>query len=114
MIFELLIAIALLQAVPSNPRAVVFQCPDHAQDTAHELDIVDSAGVVIQTIQGGDPPAAANGDVTIAINVQPIAFGVYTVRVRAVAGSLKSVDSDPATFARVPGKPTDVRLGGGL
>ena len=41
-----------------NPSALTFACPDHAQDTGHEIDIVRAAdGVIIQTIQGGDPPS---------------------------------------------------------
>lgn len=111
MITTLLVAL-LFQALVSNPRAVIFQCPDHAQDSGHEIDILNSSGAVIQTIQGGDPAADANGDVRVDINVQPIAFGNYTVRVRAVAGALKSLDSDPASFARVPGRPIGVRVSG--
>lgn len=96
-----------------NPRAVIFTCVDHAQDTGHEIDILDSKGVVIQTIQGGDPAADANGDVTIAINVQPVTFGSYTIKVRAVAGALKSVDSAPSVvWERVPGQPGQPRVGG--
>lgn len=104
---DMLLLVGLLQVPPvANPRAVTFQCPDHAQDTGHEVDIRDSTGAVIQTLQGGDPPADANGDVTIPINVQPITFGTYTIVVRAVAGSLKSADSVASdAWTRVPGAP---------
>lgn len=97
-----------------NPRAVSFQCPDHAQDDQHQVDIVSSSGTVIQTILGGDPPADGSGVVTIPLNVQPIAFGTnYTVRVRAVAGSAVS-DSGVSdnVFDRVPGAPSRVTIGG--
>lgn len=104
---------ALLQAAPvPNPTKVVFNCPDHAQDTNHEIDIVTAAGVVVQTIQAGDPPADANGDVTVQLNVQPIKFGTYTVRVRVVADQFKSEDAPSPQWVRVPGKPTNVRIGG--
>lgn len=89
-----------------NPSAVTFTCPDHDQDTAHEIDIVDSNGVVVQTIIGGDPAPNADGSVTIPINVQPIKFGTYTFIVRATAGGVKSPDSPPSDpWERAPGAP---------
>jgi hypothetical protein len=96
------------QTVVRNPRSVTFTCPDHAQDDNHEIDIVRASdGVVVQTITGGDPPADAEGMVTIALNVQPVAFGTYTVRVRAVAAGIKSDASDSSdVWERAPGKPT--------
>ncbi len=106
MIAELLLASALLQTAPvKNPTSVTVACPDHAQDTGHEIDIV-SDGVVVQTIQGGDPAASTDGSVTFALNVQPIKFGGYTVVVRATAGTIKSPDS-PASdvWERSPGAP---------
>ena len=84
------------QTVIKNPRAVTFTCPDHGRDDGHEVDIINSAGVVIQTLQGGDPPADASGVVTVVLNVQPIAFGSYTIVVRAVAGTAKSTNSVPS------------------
>lgn len=95
----------------SNPRSVIFTCPDHAQDDQHEIDIVRvSDGVVVATILGGDPPATTAGDVVIPVNVQPVAFGSYRFVARAVAGTLKSANSAPSpTWNRVPGEPTNVR-----
>lgn len=96
-----------------NPRLVTFTCPDHAVDTGHEIDIIDAKGVVVQTIQGGDPALNATGEVEVVINVQPVAFGTYTMKVRAVAGALKSADSvatDP--WERVPGAPGKPKVGG--
>jgi hypothetical protein len=103
----------LLQAPVKNPRAVIFTCVDHATDTGHEVDIINAQGVVVQTINGGDPLADANGDVTVEFNVQPITFGAYTVRVRAVAGAIKSADSLPSdVWERVPGQPGKPKVGG--
>jgi len=115
----LLTLIALIVAAPAlaqdatkrNPSAVLFTCPDHAADTGHEVDIVNAQGQVVQTIQGGDPPADANGDVRVALNVQPIAFGVYTVKVRATYGAIKSIDSEASeTWERAPGQPSKPRV----
>jgi hypothetical protein len=98
---------APMQAVPvKNPTTVtVPNCPDHDQDTGHEIDILDGAGVVVQTIAAGDPPAVS-GAVTFAINIQPVKFGDYTVVVRATAGAVKSPNS-PASdvWQRSPGAP---------
>mgnify|MGYP001582814753 CR=1 FL=1 len=89
-----------------NPIAVEFDCPDHAGDTGHEVDIINAIGVVVQTLTVGDPPAV-NGRVTVNLNVQPISFGAYTIKIRAVALEVKSVDSVPSdVWERVPGQPS--------
>lgn len=95
-----------------NPSVLAFQCPDHDRDDSHEIDIVRVAdGSVIQTLAGGDPAADAAGEVTIAVNVQPVAFGQYRFVVRAAAGSVKSDDSAPsAIWERTPGKPTGLMV----
>jgi hypothetical protein len=103
------------QAQIRNPRAVQFACPDHDQDTGHELDILDSTGKVIQTLELGDPAASGTGTlpdgtpaplVTATINVQPVAFGTYTAVVRAVFGTAKSDPSQPSDpWVRAPGRP---------
>lgn len=95
-----------------NPSAVIFTCPDHDRDTGHEIDIVNMVtGLVVQTISAGDPPADANGDVTVPLNVQPVAFGEYVIRARATFGVLTSRDSEPsAVWQRVPGQPGRPRL----
>jgi hypothetical protein len=111
MIIEALLAAALLQgATVKNPTMLEFECPDHALDDQHEFDIVRvSDGAVIQTLQLGDPAADATGLVRVSINVQPIAFGEYVGRVRAVAGTLKSGNSaDSNRWERVPGAPSRV------
>jgi hypothetical protein len=95
--------------VVKNPTTAEFDCPDHDLDDNHELDIISVVGtnrVVIQTISLGDKPADADGKVRFALNLQPIAFGDYVARARAVAGAIKSDDSaDSNLFQRVPGKP---------
>ncbi len=84
----------------------MFTCPDHALDDGHEVDIVDSTGVVVQTIQAGDPAADAQGNVSVVINVQPVKFGLYTFVVRAKAGALMSPNSPPSeVWQRSPGAP---------
>lgn len=90
-----------------NPTRVIFSCADnHDQHTSHEVDILRVDGTVLQTVILGTAPPDASGDVTLTINVQPIAFGTYTVRVRAVAGGVKGADSLPSNvWDRVPGAP---------
>lgn len=103
---------ASAQTLIKNPSGLIFTCPDHALDDQHEIDIVRQAdGVVVQTLLVGDPPADVNGDVVVKVNVQPVAFGSYVFRVRAVAGTIKSDTSDPSPiWERAPGKPTNVQV----
>lgn len=100
------------QPLVKNPSAVAFNCPDHASDDQHELDIIRvSDGVVVQTLLGGDPPLNAAGEVEITVNVQPVSFGQYRFVARAVAGALKSNDSLPsAVWERAPGPPSNVTV----
>jgi hypothetical protein len=106
----LLSAALVLQAAPvKNPTVIQFDCPDHAQDTEHELDVIDSAGVVISTLLLGDPPAVSGSTVEATISVQPVKFGSYRFAVRAVASGVKSVNSAPSDlWERVPGQPGKV------
>lgn len=111
MIGSLLLLAALGVQTPApvvkNPTTIAFQCADHARDDQHEVDIVTSAGVVVQTLLVGDPPADANGDVVVTVNVQPVAFGSYTFVARAVAATLKSANSTPSdVWERAPGAPS--------
>lgn len=103
------VALALLQApVPKkNPTVIGFTCPDHNQDTGHEVDIIeDGTGRLVQTLVVGDPPANESGEVEITLSVQPIAFGNYHFVVRATVPTLKSADSLPSElWQRVPGSP---------
>lgn len=112
LMLTILSPVSWAQTPIKNPSGVIFACLDHALDDQHEVDIVrQSDGVVVQTLLVGDPPANAVGDVVVSVNVQPVAFGQYVFRVRAVAGTLKSDTSDPSpVWERAPGKPTDVRV----
>jgi hypothetical protein len=94
------------QSVVANPRAVVFQCPDHDLDDNHEIDIVSVwDGSVLDTLVIGDPPADEQGDVTVAINVHPYPFGYYVVRVRAFINGVSSETSDSSPiWERLPGR----------
>lgn len=85
--------------VSVNPIAVAFTCPDHKLDTAHEIDIINEAGEVVATLQGGDPDENERGEVIIPIDIGPYDLGVYTVVVRAVV-SRKSADSGRAYWER--------------
>lgn len=107
MLGELTLALMLQLTAPvKNPTKVLIVCPDHDQDNEHEIDIIDTNGTVVQTLLGGDPARDANGDVPFLINVQPVKFGIYTVKVRAVSVGLKGEDSLPSNlWERVPGAP---------
>lgn len=99
------------QTTVKNPTAFQFTCADHAQDDAHELQIVRSSDdVVIQVLALGDP-TETNGVISGPLNVQPVAFGRYYSRVRAIAGGFASDWSDSSnTWERVPGTPGGVVL----
>ncbi len=103
----LLPSLAAAQVPPAkNPVGVSFTSIDHATVTAYEIDIVTATGAVLQTLVTGKGTQDATGLVTIIWNVQPIAFGEYTIRMRAVAGTVKSVTSLPSDpWDRVPGSP---------
>jgi hypothetical protein len=102
----------------NNPTAVQFTASaDHASVTGYTLDILRADGTVLQTLDLGKPvPAATTNLCTVAMNVQPITFGVgYSVRVRAyVAATPANAVSDWALssnkFNRVPGKPGAVTV----
>jgi hypothetical protein len=90
-----------------NPTGVTFLSPDHATVTGYEIDILSSTGAVVQTLVLGRGTQDAQGVVTLTLAVQPIAFGTYTLRIRAVAGASKSADSPPSDpWERVPGSPS--------
>ena len=88
--------LAVAQTPPvKNPSAVSFTSADHATVTGYEVDVVNGAGAVVQTIVTGKGTQAADGTVTLSLNVQPITIttDLYTFRIRAVVGTIKSVDS---------------------
>ncbi|HAM59502.1 MAG TPA: hypothetical protein DCQ64_30475 [Candidatus Rokubacteria bacterium] len=109
-VMVLLSAVSLsAQGPPKNPSQIAFFCPDHDRDDQHEIDVVRvSDGVVIATLLGGDPPLTGT-EVVVDLNVQPVAFGSYRFVVRAVAGPLRSANSDPSeVWERVPGRPSGI------
>jgi hypothetical protein len=98
-----------------NPRAVLFDSPDHnlPELTGYEVDILSPAGAVVQTISVAKAATTLVGtDVRVDINVQPVTFGTYTVVVRAVAsGGVKSPNSLPSdAWERSPGPPGKPRV----
>jgi len=101
------------QGPPKNPRQIAFFCPDHDRDDQHEVDIVRvSDGVVIQTLLVGDPPLTGT-EVVVDVNVAPVAYGQYRFVVRAVAGALRSNDSNPSeVWERTPGRPSSLVVTG--
>jgi hypothetical protein len=106
--FAELALVALLQ-VPAivNPSKLGFTCPDHDQDTQHEVDIINvETGQVEATLLVGDPPADASGEVIVTLNIQPIKFGAKRFQIRAVAGAEKSENSPLSdVWRRSPGSP---------
>jgi hypothetical protein len=113
-----LLLVALLQLpLVKNPSGIIFTCStDHDTVTGYEVDIVrtvDNVDVAIQTINIGKPAKDAVGDCTAMLNVQPIAFGIYVFKARAIAGTVKSSDSLPSdSWERAPGAPGKPRPGG--
>lgn len=110
MVMELAMAV-VLQTAPlvRNPRYAVFECPDHALDTNHDIQILKPDGSVLTTLTDVGDPDAVGGTVTVQFSVQPIAFGQYRARVRAKAGALVGDWSEPSdVWERAPeqtGKP---------
>jgi hypothetical protein len=99
---------------PRNPTLVEFDCPDHDRDTGHELKILQVTGtnrVLITTWSLGDPAAAPDGKIRVAINTQPLNFGEYVARATALAVvngvTVRSNDSEESNlFVRAPGNPS--------
>ena len=114
--FELLLSVVLLQTpIVKNPSGLIFTASaDHDLITRYDVDIVrKSDNVVVQTINAGKPAKDAAGDVTISLNVQPVAFNVYYFVARAVAGTSVSPNSTPSPdWERAPGAPSKLRVGG--
>lgn len=95
----------------NNPNAVAFTpSVDHAQLDRYDIEILRPDGSVLQTINAGKPVPDATNTCTVPLNVQPVSFGTgYSVRVRSVAGTAKSGDTEGLSqnkFNRVPGGPT--------
>ena len=106
---------ALAQTPPvKNPVAITFTSADHANAavTGYTVEIVRTDGSVLTTLQvaKSNTTVQTNGDIRVPLNVQPIAFGTYTIRAYTVAGTVLSVSSpasDPwERVAGAPSKPT--------
>lgn len=117
--------VAQAQTPPvKNPGGVTFTSVDHnsAAVTGYTVEILRPDNSVLSTIQVAksattivDPGTVATGPrVRINLNVQPIAFGNYTLRLftvaTATAPATGSVLSDPSpnsdVWERVPGPPS--------
>lgn len=97
-----------------NPTKFSFTASsDHGTIDAYEADIVDSTGVIVQTLALGKPTPDASNTITINLNVQPIKFANgYSIRVRAKAGTTVSTDAvSQNKFNRRPGAPGGVKIG---
>lgn len=113
----LALALVIASAAPiaaqtvQNPTRIVFTpSADHDAISEYEADIVTADGKVLQTINLGKPPVDAANECTATINVQPVAFGRYTVVMRAVAAGIRGPNSAPSnTWERAPGAPSKAR-----
>ena len=63
-----------------------FHSADHDTVTAYEVDFLDAAGAVVQTIlvPKARTTVTADGEVAVVVDTPPRELGVYTSRVRAV------------------------------
>jgi hypothetical protein len=96
-----------------NPSGLCFTSADHANVTAYEIDIVKTSdGAVLQTITVPKTSTTMVGtEVRVDVNVQPVAFGTYTFRARAVVNTVKSTDSVPSDqWDRAPGQPSKPKV----
>lgn len=90
-----------------NPTLLTFTSPDWAKVTSHEIEIIrTSDSVVIQTLVDSGP--YDNEDISVSINVMPVAFGEYVIKARACsAAPCDGLQSDSSnSWDRVPGKPS--------
>jgi len=96
-----------------NPSGLCFTSADHANVTAYEIDIVKiTDGTVLQTmIVQKSATTMVGTEVRVDVNVQPVAFGTYTFRARAVVATVKSIDSVPSDpWDRAPGQPSKPKV----
>jgi len=96
-----------------NPTSFEFTPSiDHALVDSYELDILRADGSVLQTINAGKPQPNASNICVVALNVQPVGFGInYSARLRAVAGgAFSDYTVSVNKFDRVPGAPSGGRF----
>ncbi len=99
-------AIAFSQGVVKNPTLLTFTSIDWATIDRHELDILTSSdNGFVQTLVDIGPYTSQ--DISVGINVMPVAFGEYIFVARACIGTTCSVNSEPSNlWERVPGRPS--------
>ena len=87
-----------------NPQFAEFESKDHEGVSYYEFDIIDSFGVVLQTIQISKATTTISGNIVRApIKLYPLQPGIYTSVVRAVVESGgTSTDTPSANGTRVP------------
>lgn len=103
----LLIASSAWAQNVKNPTLLTFTSSDWATVTSHEIEIIrTSDGTVIQTLVDNGPYTSE--DISVSINVMPVAFGEYIVKAKACSTSpCDGIQSDASnTWDRVPGKPS--------
>ena len=98
-----------------NPSTLLFTASvDHSSLSSYEVDIKRASdSTVVSFFDIGKPTPNTDGVVTY--NIQPrimsLSFGTYFVVVRAVAGALKSADSNVSNnLDRVPGPPSSTKV----
>lgn len=111
LVWLVMIGVGNAQTPPvRNPTGAQFTSPDHATVTGYEIDIIrvaDNSLVQTITIAKSATTVLATGEISVTLNVQPIAFGEYRCVARAVAGTMKSDNSTPSDiWNRVPGPPS--------
>jgi len=100
------VAPALAQNV-KNPTLITFTSSDWDRVDRHELDIIrTSDNTIVQTLTDNGPYTSQ--DISVSINVQPVAFGEYTFVARACAPTVGcSINSEQSNlWDRAPGKPS--------
>lgn len=103
---------AQAQTTVKNPTKAIFNPgADAASVTGYELDIINAAGAVVQTLTFPAQTPDAQGEVTLTFNVQPIGFGAYTAVVRNVYQAIKSINSNVSdVWERAPGQPSKPKV----
>lgn len=107
LVIALLIATSAQAQNVKNPTLLTFTSPDWSQVVSHEIEIVrTSDGVVIQTLVDNGPYTSE--DISVSINVMPVAFGEYVIKARACALTpCDGIQSDESNkWDRAPGKPS--------
>lgn len=104
-------ALTAAQTVKNPTKAIFKPGADAAAVTGYELDIIKADGSLSQTLSFPAQVPDAAGDVTLTLNLQPVAFGTYTAVVRNVYNAVKSINSNVSDpWERAPGQPSKPRF----